>query len=371
MLNLQARYSEAIEIYKQMKQFAEKCGDSRKLSAALQGLATSYGYLGDHSATLQYSFEAQNAARAANAMLELVRALWTEGLAHYRLGDAQTTLTLARQALAITTEMNERSEMGRCLNLIAASLYALGQYQQAETNWEAALKIFQELGNRRLGMDILSNLGAIADAHGDHDAAFQRFHNALEIAREMGYRDGEIVFLTNRGGAQVALGNHAAAEADLRKAIELAGIEGSWCLPYTYSYHAEALLGLGSYETAYYSARQALALGQEDRVPENIGAAWRVLGRVAEKSGKPVSLRLHGLGELIDYAPEDCFSKSAEIFAEVEMEGERARTLREWAKYEFRRNHAERAEELWQEARAIFEKLGAHREVKRMGQKPA
>ena len=371
VLNLQARYSEAIVIYEHMRQLAEQVGEQGKLSTALQGLATSHGSVGDHNATLQFSGEAQKAARAANARLELVRALWTEGLAHYRLGDAQTTLTLARQALAITEELNERSEMGRCLNLMAASLYALGQYRQAESHWEAALKIFQELGNRRLGMDILSNLGAIADAHGDHEAAFHRFHSALEIAREVGYRDGEIVFLTNRGGAQVALGNNAAAEADLRKAIELAGIEGSWCLPNTYYYYAEALLGLGSYDNAYYSARQALALGQEDRVPENIGAAWRVLGRVAEKTGKPVSLRQRGLGELIDYAPEDCFSKSAEIFAEVEMEGERARTLRDWAKYEFRRNHPERAQELWEEARAIFEKLGAHREVERMGEKPS
>jgi hypothetical protein len=70
---------------------------------------------------------------------------------------------------------------------------------------------------------------------------------------------------------------------DLRKAIELAGVEGSWCLPFTYCCHAEALLGLGNYEAAYYSARQALALGQDDRVPENIGMAWRVLGMISAR----------------------------------------------------------------------------------------
>src|SRR5512141_2088459 len=135
--------------------------------------------------------------------------------------------------------------------MMAASFYTLGQYLKAQEQWENALTLFEQLGNRRLGMDTLSNLGVIADARGDYETAFQRYHAALEIAREVGYRDGEIVFLTNRGGELVALKNYAAAEADLRKAIGLAGTEGSWCLPNTYCYHAEALLGLGNYESAY------------------------------------------------------------------------------------------------------------------------
>jgi tetratricopeptide (TPR) repeat protein len=371
VLNWQARYSEAAEVYKQMKQLSEECGDPVQLSIALQGLATSHGYLGEHSLTLSYSVQAQEAAQKANARIELAKALWTEGLAHYRLGEPQKTLTLAEQALTITTELDNRSEMGRCLNLMAASLYALGQYPNAESTWEQALTIFQELGNRRLGMDTLSNLGVIADARGDFETAFQWFHEALEIAREVGYRDGEIVFLTNRGGAQVALKNYGAAEADLSKAIELAGVDGSWCLPNTYYYHAEALLGLGKYESAFYSARQALALGQEDHVPENIGAAWRVMGMISEKTGNPVHLRQTGLGEMVEFSTEDCFNKSAEIFAEAEIEGERARTLREWAKYELGRNNRERGVKLWEEARSIFEKLGARFEVERMAELPS
>jgi predicted ATPase/class 3 adenylate cyclase len=371
VLNWQAHHSEAVIIYEQMMDLADECSELVKLSRAMQGLATSYGYIGNHNATLSYSVQAQQKAEAAHAQTELARSMRIEGLGHYRLGEPQKSLVLARQALEITNDLKDRDEMGRCLNLMAASLYTLGQYEQAEQEWENALTIFQELGNRRLGMDTLSNLGVIADAQGDYETAFQRYHSALEIAREVGSRDGEIVFLTNRGGALVALKNYAAAEVDLRKAIELAGTEGSWCLPNTYYYYAEAQLGLGSYESAYYSARQALALGQEDRVPENIGAAWRVMGMISERTGKPVSLRQRGLGELVDYTVEECFAKSAEIFAEAEIEGERARTLREWARYELRRGNQERGTQLWEEARSIFEKLGAQMEVERMSDVPS
>jgi predicted ATPase len=370
VLNWQARYSEAIEIYKRMKQLAEECSDAARLSGALQGLALSHGYIGEHNAALRYSVEAQQEAQKVNARLDVARSLWLQGSAHYRMGEAQKTLALAEEALAIVTELTDRSEMGRCLNMMAASFYTLGQYLKAQEQWENALAIFQELGNRRLGMDMLSNLGVIADARGDYETAFQRYHSALEIAREVGYRDGEIVFLTNRGGEQVALKNYAAAEADLRKAIELAGIEGSWCLPNTYCYHAEALLGLGNTEAAYYSARQALALGMEDSVPENIGAAWRVLGMISAKTGKPVSLRKSGLSDPDDYDAEACFSKSAQILAEADIQGERARTLREWARYEMTRNK-KWALELWEEARLIFDGLGANFEVERMAELPS
>ena len=371
VLNWQARYSEAIEIYKRMKQLAEECGDSGRLSSALQGLALSHGYIGEHNAALKFSVEAQEEAQNASARLDIARSLWLQASAHYRMGEAQKALALAEDALAIVTELDDRSEMGRCLNMMAASFYTLGQYLKAQEQWENALAIFQELGNRRLGMDMLSNLGVIADARGDYETAFQRYHSALEIAREVGYRDGEIVFLTNRGGEQVALKNYAAAELDLRKAIELAGIEGSWCLPNTYCYHAEALLGLGKIETAYYSARQALALGMEDSVPENIGAAWRVLGMISARTGKPVSLRKSGLSNPDDYDAEACFSKSAQILAEADIQGERARTLREWARYEMTRDNQKWALELWEEARLIFEGLGANFEVERMTELPS
>ncbi|HEX9838874.1 MAG TPA: adenylate/guanylate cyclase domain-containing protein [Anaerolineales bacterium] len=366
VLNWQARYTDASETYKAMLNIAEGYQDLVAQSRAMQGLATSLSYQGDHRAALDSAIRAESLARDANARTERVKALWTQGFARYRLGEPRAALSLGKQAVAIATDLDYPNELGRSLNLLGAAHYVLGQYTEAESYWENAFKIFQELGNRQQGMDLLNNLGAIADARGDHDTAFQRYHSALEIARDVGYRDGEIVFLTNRGGEQVALKNYSAAEADLRKAIQLAGVDGSWCLPNTYYYHAEALLGMGEYETALYSARQALALSREDKVPENIGAAWRVLGKVSEKTGKPISLRQTGLGELIDFPAEECFRKSVEIFAETEIEGERARTLREWARYEFKTGNKQRAAKMWQDARNIFAKIGAEMEVQRM-----
>ncbi|HKG54434.1 MAG TPA: adenylate/guanylate cyclase domain-containing protein, partial [Anaerolineales bacterium] len=366
VLNWQARYMDAINAYDAMLAIARDHQDIIAQSRARQGLATSLGYHGDHRDALDSAVQAESLAREANAQLELAKALWTQGSARYRLGESRSALSLGEQALEIATALNNRNEMGRSLNLLGASHYALGEYAQAETYWENALMIFQELNNRQQGMLLLSNLGVIADARGDYETAFQRYHSALEIARDIGNRDGEIYILSNRGIEQVALKNYAAAASDLLQVIQLTGITGSWFLSNTYNYYAEALLGLGQIEDATFAAQQGLAQSIEDGSPENIGGAWRALGLVAAKTGKMIRLKDKESEDSAEYDAQACFAKSEKIFAESEINGERARTLREWARYEFRMNNREQAAKMWEEAREIFAKLGADMEVQRM-----
>jgi class 3 adenylate cyclase/predicted ATPase len=371
VLNWQARYADAAETYTAMLGLAKIYQDAITQSRALQGLATSLSYQGQHSAALESAMQAESLAQEANARIELAKAIWTQGSARFRLGEPRAALTLGKQALDIVTELNNFNEMGRNLNLIGAAHYVLGQYSEAENYWAEALKIFQDLGNRQQGMDLLNNLGVMADAQGDYETAFQRYHSALEIAREIGYRDGEILFLTNRGGEQVALGNYGAAEADLRQAIQLAGLTGSWCMPITFNYHAEALLGLNHLEEAFYSAQQALVLGDEDKTPEYIGMAWRTLGMISDRLGQPLSLKDPEVRQTVTVDADMCFSKSETIFVQAEIEMERARTLREWAKHAFKKADQVQGTKMWQDAREIFTKLGADLEVQRMANLPA
>jgi len=74
--------------------------------------------------------------------------------------------------------------------------------------------------------------------------------------------------------------------------------------------------------------------------------------------------------QAIEYDARACFSKSGGIFAEAEIEVERARTLREWARHEFKTGNKEQGTRMWQEGRDIFSKLGAQMEVDRMNNPP-
>jgi len=371
VMNWQARYTEAVEIYENMLKEAEAGGDLVAQSRALLSLSSSLSYQGDHQGSLDNAIRAEELAKSADARSEHAKALRIQGSAHFRLGEAQTALAQAEESLSMFTELDDKNETARCLNLIAAVHYVSGRLDEAEQFWEKALNVFQELGNRQEGMDLLSNLGVVADGRGDYETAFQRYDNALKIARETGYKDGEIVFLTNRGGEQVALGNYESAETDLRHAIGLAGITGSWCLPLTFNHRAEALIGLGRYEEAFYSARQALVLAEEDQTPEYIGTVWRTLGKICTRTNDVLRFSDWETRQMGEYNAETCFRKSASIFVESEIELEHAHTLREWAHYKFKTGDPELGEKMWQQAREIFTELGAQKEVERMKDLPA
>jgi len=121
---------------------------------------------------------------------------------------------------------------------------------------------------------------------------------------------------------------------------------------------------------AFYSARQSLVFAEEDNTPEAIGMAWRTLGVICDKIDNTVQFSDWDTHKKCTYDAETCFSHSAKIFMDADFELERARTLREWARYEFKRGHKESGETKWQEARQIFAKLGAQMEVERMKDLP-
>lgn len=367
VLNWQARYIDAMDIYTAMLADAEAVEDLVAQSRALQCLATTLNYQGDNRASLEHAIRAETLARGGNENFEVAKSLRMQGTARFRLGEAQQALSLAEQSLAIMTELNNQNEAARCMNLLAAVHYVSGRFNEAETYWEQALKIFQELGNRQEGMDLLSNLGVVADGRGDYETALERYDGALRISRETGYKDGEIVFLSNRGNELVALGRFEEAVKDLRQAIGLAGIDGSWVMPQAFNSHAEALAGLGRYDEAFYSARQSLVLAEEDKAPEAIGVAWRTLGVIAGRMKTSVHFSDWETHQPGAYDADACFQNSLNIFADPESDMEhRARTLREWARYKLDSGDRVNGEKMWREARGLFETLGAQKEVERM-----
>jgi class 3 adenylate cyclase/tetratricopeptide (TPR) repeat protein len=370
VLNWQARYSDAIDIFNAMLRYADDNEDLVAQARALHGLGASQTYQGDHVSSLANAVRAEALARRADDKTVLARALFMQGVARWRLGEAQAALALGEQALAIFTDLNSKDDTARALNLLGALHYTAGRFDEAQRYWEDALNIFQELGNRREGMDLSSNLGALAEQRGDYETAFQRYDSALNIAREVGYRDGEIVFLTNRGSAQVSLKKYEAAELDLRQAIGLAGVTGSWIMPLAFTYRAEAMLGLGRYDEAFYSARQGLVLAEEDKTPEYIGLAWRTLGVICSKTNKALQFSDWDTHQTTDHDVETCFRTSLQILTDAEIDSERARTLREWARHQIRCGNREAGEKMWQEAREIFITLGAQKEAERMNALP-
>ena len=205
----------------------------------------------------------------------------------------------------------------------------------------------------------MNNLAENARHRGAYHAALSSYQEALTIAREIGDRGGEMMYLSNSGVVRVQMEEYADAEADLRQAIAMAGDEGNSMLPETYSFLALACVGQEKLEDAVAVAQRAYELAHASGNPELIGGAWRTLGQVAAR------LKTVQVGEQ-DYTSAACFAESLRVYTESGMEGEQAETLAAWAEYELTQGDQAKGETMWQEARALFAKIGADKKVERM-----
>ncbi|MBC7932308.1 MAG: hypothetical protein H7Z38_17265, partial [Rubrivivax sp.] len=113
-------------------------------------------------------------------------------------------------------------------------------------------------------------------------------------------------------------------------------------------------------EDALETALRALELGQRTENQDYIASAWRTLGLVASSFAEPILVG----GEARDAAA--CFGESLRVFTEMGAEAERARTLRDWARYERGRGDAESGARMWRESREIFSRLRIRHELERM-----
>jgi serine/threonine protein kinase/tetratricopeptide (TPR) repeat protein len=363
---MQARYAEALEAYTAMRSVAESAEDIVAQARAWNGLALVQGNQGDNHAMLESAKSAERLAQTGGdsppAITELASALIRQSWALHRLGDAAAMMTLARQAFMLSTKLGEdaRREQARSLQSLGVAHQMLGHFDLAYNYIEQALALFRELGDRRLVANMLNSLGETARLRGDYGFAFSRYQEALTIAREIGNRAEQIAYLGNLGAVRIELRDYRAAETDLRQAIKMAGAVGYFGLSENYRFLAEALLEQGEASKSLEAAQQALVLGQETENQEHIGGAWRALGLVAARAPGSISI-----GERA-YDARACFAESLRVFIEMDAEAERARSLREWARYEWEQGDRERGRALWQQAREIFTRLSMRLEVERM-----
>ena len=168
------------------------------------------------------------------------------------------------------------------------------------------------------------------------------------------------ICLVNLGAARIGLHEYEQATRDLRQVLELAESSGWLGLSLAYFFLAEAYVGQGKLEDALSAGQRALGFARETGAQESLGAAWRVLGKVASHVGEPIPVE-EGTCQV-----EDCFRQSLDIFEGMGADAECAHTLRAWAHHELKGGNKKQGKKMWTEAKEIFARLDMPAEVKRM-----
>jgi len=360
MLNWQAQYDQAVEVFRQMATASEAAQDAMAQTQAHLGVSTALIYQGDFQAATVEAGIAEQVARANDLKLKVAQSIFVKGWNAFRTGELENALSIADEVMSICTALNHRPLMTQCLNMMGGIEYTLGNYERAGQHFARASGIAQELGDRGQAMALINNAGAVADGRGDYRTAFEGYQEALRIAREIGLRDAEMLYLSNLGGACLHLGDLSAAETHLTQVIMMAQTIGFGQLSETYRFLSETQLASGNWAQAQQSALKAIELAREVESPEFLSAGWRAAGQVAATTGVTVQFDEKA------WDARAAFAESLRIAEESKMEGERARTLAVWAQYERQQGNSGRAAALQQEARELYLRIGAVLEAERL-----
>lgn len=359
----QGRYNDAIGIFEALQELAIEADKKDSHADSLRWIANCRLYKGETGAATEMLDKAEVIARHVETRKPLAQVLWVRGIINYMSGDFKGTVNSGEQLLAIAKELDNQVLMAQANNLLGAVRYAQGDYQAAADHWAAQYEQAMAIGELGPAIAALNNLGLVAEGRGDYDTAIERYQEAVTQVRRAGIRDQYMLYFSNLAGVQVRRGEIDEALDNLNTIIEMAEQAPFTQLSETYRFLAEALLVQQKEYAALEAVQRSMELAQNAGSPDMLAGAWRVLGQVASMLIQSV----HPTVESEEYVDaQECFIQSDTICQENGLVGDRARTLREWARHEYRYGNDEDGLELWTKATQLYEQVGADLEVERM-----
>jgi adenylate cyclase len=296
---------------------AERSGDGEALAEALKQLGTIHGYKGELGRALEY--QEQSLA------------------AYVRLGD-------------VLGEANVHNNIGRTERRRSRHEAALAAYDRA-------LAIRQRIGDQLGRVHSHGNIAEIYFLRGQLDEAERNYRSAVELSESIGYSFGVSASRVGLGATKIARGDAETGVTELMSAIsefERAGQR---------TYIVEALRDLtdGYVATksplALAAAERGVALARELALPELIAIALQALGSARLAAGD-----LGGAVEALEEARD--------ALAHGEDRHELGRTLallaRVYSRLPASDERRAQADALRDQARTIFEELGAALDLRRL-----
>ena len=285
-----AYYERAEQAYQTMRMTAAKLGDLEMLSQAWLRLGAVQDSLGRYSASLESAAQAETLAAENGLDATHAFALFAKAWALFRLERLEEALPIAQEAFEQSASSNRRDIMALSQNTLGAIYKYLGQYGASEEHQQLALQLFQEVGDQRRVAGVLNNLGETARLRGDYADAHGYYRQAVTMAQQIAERDWLVEFLSNLGHAQYKLGEYHDAEHSFSQAIRVVRETRPQLDATLYIHLAEVYLCQEEWTEAVTAGQEALRLAQEQHQLVVEGEAWRVLGRIAEKTAAPVAV---------------------------------------------------------------------------------
>ena len=273
-------------------------------------------------------------------------------------GDYEQAETMYRSGLNVRERIADKKGIAEAYNNLGIICCEQGEYEKAAEMMEMSIGLMNEIGFRIGIAGTYTNLGAIYHDQGRYQEAFDTHQTSLSISKEMENLPGEILSYANLGSVCIELGKHDEAIGYLGKCIELMhGMKIRIYEPQALVWLSRALLDLGRRMESREAALKALNLAEELKQRASLGFAKRMLGVIEADEFRTAAKEIADSKSTVP--AEKHLMESLQIFADLKMGHETARTHLELANfYKLVGNNADFQDHL-AHAKGMLEKLGA------------
>ncbi|MBN2472646.1 MAG: tetratricopeptide repeat protein [Anaerolineae bacterium] len=165
--------------------------------------------------------EAQ-AAKANNENNQLVLALASLGLTHFRLGNYEPGLQAFDEALAVVERQNDTRLLIKALGVKALAYQEIKRFHDAYEAVEDIMRHADTLNDPGLKSDALTTQAQILVQAGEPIVAGEKLHFAYSIARKMGDKRRQMHVAASMSNVSLALTSLDEAATSLELALDLA-----------------------------------------------------------------------------------------------------------------------------------------------------
>jgi tetratricopeptide (TPR) repeat protein len=259
----------------------------------------------------------------------------------------QQAIDHLQQALALFRQTGNRSREADMLSNLSIIRLAQGHYQQANALNDQALDIIRQAGGLHDEMRCLLNIGNTEERQGRYQQAARHHHEALAIARKLDDHYGECPALIGIGTACMRQGDLQQADSYLGQALALCRETGNrYQQAETLARTGDVRLRQGRLQEARDHLHEAVALYQE----------------IGDRSGEADALNSLGEAHLADGQPSGALtrhSKACDIASDVGDTYQQARAHDGLARAHHALARPDQARDHWEQALALYTRLGA------------
>jgi tetratricopeptide (TPR) repeat protein len=192
----------------------------------------------------------------------------------------------AERAGELARAIGDERLLGEAEERRGTALHMLGQPEEARQVIEGALPLVERGGDLLSLWRTQLNLGESLKISGDLQASLRSTERSVEAAKRIGNLDQMTFSLSNLGGVLALLGDWKGARETHERAIALERESGG-SDPNALTALAQLCLWEGNHEEAWRMLRDALALAEESGDRQTQEWAWTHMGEMEVLAGRP------------------------------------------------------------------------------------